>query len=263
MEAKVKQILGQAKEAYEAGEYERAEPLLRQVLDEGGEGFADVHHMLGQIHHDRGDFGRAQEYFETAVRINPRYTDALLALAVVYNDLGKYEDSTRIQAFARKHVEEHEGAIDPFVAGKIANMHADLASVYMEAGLPDEAIHEYDRALQLCPHFADLQTRLAHVYREMGRHDSAMFSFGQWWTRAMRAGRACAEGAYRQGGVPETNQLRRLASIVAWGGALPCATLALAPPTLGASAVLLSTYGILWTRVYRSRRLRADGRRLQ
>jgi tetratricopeptide (TPR) repeat protein len=173
MDAKIKQVLGQAKEAYENDEYERAEPLLRQVLDEGGEGFADVHHMLGQIHHDRGDFGRAQEYFETAVRINPRYTDALLALAVVYNDLGKYEDSTRVQAFARKHVEEHEGAIDPFVAGKIANMHADLASVYMEAGLPEEAIHEYERALKLCPHFADLQTRLAHVYREMGRHDDA------------------------------------------------------------------------------------------
>jgi len=173
MEAKVKQILTQAKEAYEAGEYERAEPLLKQVLADGGEAFADVHHMLGQIHHDRGDFGRAQEYFEAAVRINPRYTDALLALAVVYNELGKYEDSTRIQAFARKHVESHGDAIDPFIKGKIANMHADLASVYMEANLPDEALHEYGRALTLCPHFADLETRLAHVYREMGRHEEA------------------------------------------------------------------------------------------
>jgi tetratricopeptide (TPR) repeat protein len=129
--------------------------------------------MLGQIHHDSGDFGRAQEYFESAVRINPRYTDALLALAVVYNELGKYEDSTRIQSFARKHVEEHEDAVDPFIKGKIANMHADLASVYMEANLPEEAVHEYNRALKLCPQFADLQTRLAHVFREMGQHDMA------------------------------------------------------------------------------------------
>jgi tetratricopeptide (TPR) repeat protein len=173
MEAKLKQVLGQAKDLYENGEYDRAEPLLRQVVEEGGESFADVHHMLGQIHHDRGDFGRAQEYFETAVRINPRYTDALLALAVVYNELGKYEDSTRIQAFARKHVEEHEDAVDPFIKGKIANMHADLASVYMEANLPDEAIHEYKRALSLCPHFADLETRLGHVYRETGEHEEA------------------------------------------------------------------------------------------
>jgi tetratricopeptide (TPR) repeat protein len=174
MEAKLKQILSQAKELYENGEYGKAEPLLRQVIDEGGEAFADVHHMLGQIHHDRGDFGRAQEYFESAVRINPRYTDALLALAVVYNELGKYEDSTRIQAFARKHVEEHDDSVDPFIKGKIANMHADLASVYMEAGLADEAIHEYSRALGLCPHFADLETRLAHVYRETGQHDEAL-----------------------------------------------------------------------------------------
>lgn len=177
MEARLKQILAQAKEAYENGEYDRAEPLLRQVIDEGGDRFADVYHMLGQIHHDGGDFGRAQEYFETAVRINPHYTDALLALAVIYNELGKYEDSTRIQAFARKHMEKHEDAVDPFVKGKIANMHADLASVYMEANLPDEAIHEYERALALCPHFADLQTRLAHVQRELGQYEEAKKSY--------------------------------------------------------------------------------------
>ncbi len=177
MEARLKQVLTQAKEAYENGEYERAEPLLRQVIDEGGDRFADVFHMLGQIHHDKGDFGRAQEYFETAVRLNPHYTDALLALAVIYNELGKYEDSTRIQAFARKHMEKHEDSVDPFVKGKIANMHADLASVYMEANLPDEAIHEYKRALVLCPQFADLQTRLAHVYREIGQYEEAKSSY--------------------------------------------------------------------------------------
>jgi tetratricopeptide (TPR) repeat protein len=177
MEARLKQILSQAKEAYDNGEYDRAEPLLRQVIDEGGEKFADVYHMLGQIHHDRGNFGRAQEFFEAAVRINPHYTDALLALAVIYNELGKYDDSTRIQNFARKHMEKHEDAVDPFVKGKIANMHADLASVYMEANLPDEAIHEYERALTLCPHFADLQTRLAHVYRELGRYDDSRVAY--------------------------------------------------------------------------------------
>ncbi len=132
-----------------------------------------MYHMLGQIHHDRGDFGRAQEYFEAAVRINPHYTDALLALAVIYNELGKYDESTRLQSFARTHMEKHEDAVDPFIKGKIANMHADLASVYMEANLPDEAIHEYRRALKLSPHFADLETRLAHIYRETGRHKEA------------------------------------------------------------------------------------------
>jgi tetratricopeptide (TPR) repeat protein len=177
MEARLKQVLSQAKELYENGEYDRAEPLLRQVIDEGGEKFADVYHMLGQIHHDRGDFGRAQEFFESAVRINPHYTDALLALAVIYNELGKYEDSTRIQTFARKHMERHEDAVDPFVKGKIANMHADLASVYMEANLPEEAIHEYERALKLCPQFADLTTRLAHVYRELGKYNEARASY--------------------------------------------------------------------------------------
>src|SRR5262249_43972434 len=46
------------------------------------------------------------------------------------------------------------------------NMHADIASAYAELGLPRDAIDELEKAVALCPHFADLRTRLGNLLRE-------------------------------------------------------------------------------------------------
>ena len=47
-------------------------------------------------------------------------------------------------------------------------MHADLASAYEQAGLLREAIHEFQRALALCPSYVDIRTRLGAAYRSVG-----------------------------------------------------------------------------------------------
>ena len=49
--------------------------------------------------------------------------------------------------------------LDPFARGKIANMHAEVGQAYADAGLPREAIAEYEKAVALCPQFADLRTQ--------------------------------------------------------------------------------------------------------
>jgi len=46
-------------------------------------------------------------------------------------------------------------------------MHADLAQAYADAGLPREAIQEYEKATALCPQFADLQVKLGTLLREI------------------------------------------------------------------------------------------------
>ena len=177
MDESTKQLLAQAKEYYASKEYDRAISLFLKVLDEGGGDFADIHHMLGQIYFDKGDFGRAQEFFEKAVRINPRYTDAILALSVTYSELGKYDEADKLQTFAQKQMECQPDSVDPFVKGKIANMHGELASAYVEAGMPDEAINEYKNALKLCPSFPDIWTRLGHIHRELGNKEEAKNSY--------------------------------------------------------------------------------------
>ena len=65
--------------------------------------------------------------------------------------------------------------LDPFVKGKIANLHAEVAQAYVDAGMASDAKHELRKAILLCPSFSDLRLKLANLYRESGDLDAAKF----------------------------------------------------------------------------------------
>ncbi|WP_437286509.1 tetratricopeptide repeat protein [Sorangium sp. So ce406] len=166
MDDRLKQLLVLGREHYERREYDLAEHALRQILEKTDR-FADVFNMLGVVLHERGDFLAAEAHFERAVQLNEHYTEALLNLAVTYNDLGKYEAARQVYSRIRRG-EGEGGVLDPFARGKIANMHADLAQAYADVGCVQEAIAELKRAVALCPTFTDLQLRLGTMYRDAG-----------------------------------------------------------------------------------------------
>jgi tetratricopeptide (TPR) repeat protein len=165
MDERLKQLLVLGREHFEQREYDRAERALREVL-EHTDRYADVFNMLAVISHDRGDFSAAEQYFERAVALNPNYTEALLNLAVTYNDLGKYDAARQVYAKVRAAGVAADGGLDPFIRGRLANMHADLAQAYADAGVRAEAIEQLTKAVELCPGFADLQTKLGTLHRD-------------------------------------------------------------------------------------------------
>ena len=175
MDERTKQLLSLGREHYEKREFDKAEHYLKQVAERAEERFADVNNMLGVIHHDRGHFAEAQARFEEALAINPNYTEAALNLAVTYNDLGRYDEATRIYQAALGKGELGTGQLDPFVKGKIANLHAEVAQAYTDAGMASDAVHELRKAILLCPSFADLRLRLANLYRQTGDLEAARF----------------------------------------------------------------------------------------
>ena len=166
MNERVKQLLVLGREHYAKREFEKAEQMLRMVLEEEDR-YADVHDMLGVIAHSRGNFLVAERHFERALELNPAYTEAALNLAVTYNDRGKYEKAREVYSRIKVGPVGTAQGLDPFARGKLANMHADLAQAYADAGLPREAIHEYEKATGLCPQFADLQVKLGTLLREI------------------------------------------------------------------------------------------------
>jgi tetratricopeptide (TPR) repeat protein len=129
--------------------------------------------MLGVICHARGNFAQAEHHFERALAINPNYTEAALNLAVTYNDRGKYEAARDVYARIQGGDGGSAQGLDPFARGKLANMHAEVGQAYADAGLVHEAIAEYEKAIGLCPQFADLRTRLAGLFREINEFGRA------------------------------------------------------------------------------------------
>lgn len=177
MDPQIKNHLVTGRELYQSGEYDRAKEHLEAVRDAHGD-FADVHNMLGFIHYDQGRPQEACEAFERALAINPAYTEAALNLAVVYNELGRYEEGR--QLYEGVHNSRGAGGLDqlePLARGKIANMHRDLADAYNALGLPEHGIKELQKALRVCPTFVDIRTKLATTLRDLGRFAEALDEF--------------------------------------------------------------------------------------
>ncbi len=172
MDDHFKQLLLLGREHYQKREFDKAEYLLKQVIA-ATDRYADVYDMLGVISHSRGDFAQAEAHFEKAVSLNPNYTEAQLNLMVTYNDLGKYDRARDIYSRIRNRGSEGGVTGDPFAKGKIANMHADVSQAYHDAGMVTEAIAELEKAVALCPQFADLRTRLASLYRDTSQMQRA------------------------------------------------------------------------------------------
>ena len=165
MEEHLRQLMHLAREHYQNHEYDKAEPLLLQIVRDH-RGFADMFNMLGVILHGHGRFSQAQEMFEEALRINPSYTEAALNLAVTYNDTGKYKEAQETYRHALSRSGARAGKVDRFVQGKLANMYAEIGDVWLSSGLYQEAIQEYRRALELGPAFADIRCKLAGALRD-------------------------------------------------------------------------------------------------
>lgn len=165
MREEIRQKLTLGREHYNKREFSKAEPMLRQAVQMGAR-YADVFNMLGVIRHDKGELESARQAFQEAVELNPNYTEAALNLVVTLNDMGRYEEAREIYQRLVARGERAPGGIDPYIRGKIANLHADLASAYQEAGLAAECMHELRKAILLCPEFVDLRLRLAKLYLE-------------------------------------------------------------------------------------------------
>jgi tetratricopeptide (TPR) repeat protein len=106
--------------------------------------------MLGVIYHAQGRFSDAEEAFEHALKINPRYTEAALNLSVTYNDRGKYDRAREVYTKAVAASVGQPNALDRFARGKLANMHADVGAAYAGSHV-DEAVREYGKVPTCVP----------------------------------------------------------------------------------------------------------------
>jgi tetratricopeptide (TPR) repeat protein len=176
MEEHLTELYEEAKRLFEEGKYYEAEPLLKEVLEINAN-YADVLNKLGVISHLKGDPQEAVTHFRKALQLNPLYTEASLNLAITYNDLGEFEKAQETFSLAAQVAHPTPEALDPFIAGKLANEHFKLGNLYLDFRLNDEAIEEFQKALKLAPNFPDVHTKLGIALRNNDQYEEAILHF--------------------------------------------------------------------------------------
>lgn len=79
-------------EAYQRGDLQTAESCFRHVLN-ARPNYADVRNRLGVVLTAKGNDEEAIDQFVAAIRINPRYVEAHINLAIAYYELGYTEQA--------------------------------------------------------------------------------------------------------------------------------------------------------------------------
>ncbi len=178
----IRELVTLGKQYFDHKRYEEAEEQLRRVIAENVP-YADVFNMMGVIQHVKGSFTSAIDFFRRALEINPRYTEALMNLAVLYNDLGEYAEARALYRRLGRRGGKRGEAIEPVLRGKLSNLHADIGDIYRSVGLNELATEEYEKALRLNPSYFDIRTKLGQSLRESGELGRAV----QQFRRVLRA----------------------------------------------------------------------------
>ena len=160
-----------ARDYFERGMYAESAREIQEALAIHGD-FPDLHHQLGVALSLSGERERAVGSFREALRLNPRYVEARLNLAIVLNDLGRYDEALREFQMERPRDPDHEN-LTPEVRSHLAEAHRELGDTYRDLGLLVDASQEYRRALRYAPQFLDIKNRLGSVYADMGLYQDA------------------------------------------------------------------------------------------
>jgi len=163
------------KRCFERGDSDTGLTVLTGLI--GTRSFADVHYMMGVMHERKDDLAAASRSLREALRINPAYTEAMLALANIYERQGDYDRSREIAQRASVLARPTDGVLDATTRGKLANLQAQLGDAYRDVGELREAIEAYGKALERCPNFHDIRHRLGVALRNAGLPDRAIAEF--------------------------------------------------------------------------------------
>jgi tetratricopeptide (TPR) repeat protein len=161
-------LLARARERFAVGDYFGTLYLIDELL-ETEPGFADAQQLRGVALALLGRPEEALAAFDAALARNPEYVEALVHRGLVLADLGRGEDAEASLGRATQ-AQANGGRFPRAVAGRLANLHAQLGEAYAEAGAPHDAAAEYQRALNLGFDFPDLHYRLGKHLLAGGRY---------------------------------------------------------------------------------------------
>jgi len=162
-----------AKEYFLEGLYEKAEPVLNQIILNGSKNH-HVFYMLGTIFYDQGKFNKAIKAFKRSLEISPSFTDSSVGLSIILNDLGRYDEGKKVFEEAKLMLSLKNKDDDPYIDHKLSAKHDELGDLYLQYERFEEAIAQYKISFKLNSENESCINQIIKCYSQMNEADKAI-----------------------------------------------------------------------------------------
>jgi protein O-GlcNAc transferase len=161
---KVYEKLQIALQHYQAGRFQRAQNLYKEILNVQPNN-VEALHFLSIIFQQKKDYDAAILSYRKAIRHNPRNAGAYYNLGLIFQEKGKVDEA----------ITNYQQALS--IKPDFANAYYNLGLIYHDKGDSDSAISNYQVFLQFNPGDADAYLNLGHAYQMKGQLDEATKCF--------------------------------------------------------------------------------------
>jgi tetratricopeptide (TPR) repeat protein len=159
-----KAALAEATDAHAAGDLDKAEKLIREVLSEQPNSVAALR-LLAQVALDANRSRAAAELLQRTVQLAPGFVLAWNDLANVWMKEERFERAL--------NTVEHAISLDP----EMPHSHMIRGNILSKAQRHEEAIEAYRKALEISPKHMGALSGLGHVLKTIGRTDESIEAY--------------------------------------------------------------------------------------
>jgi adenylate cyclase len=121
-----------------------------------------------------GEYKRAEKFFLEAVALDPGYAEAYSGLAMAYMEMGVVGQLNPKDAY-EKTFEAAQKALS--LDDSLAESHTAMASAFHVGMMPEGALREYDRAVELNPNYELARRQRAYYLSFFGRFEESIADF--------------------------------------------------------------------------------------
>ncbi len=159
-------VLQQAFGCHQQGEYEEAERLYSQIVEEEPEN-AIAWCLLGMVARRREKVEEAIAYYQKAIAIKPDFTEARFNLGNALSAIGQVESAIACYQSLLTLEPHHAGA------------YSNLGLLYHKQNQIDRALEVYQKAIALDPTQVETLYNLGNLFKSQGQFDRAIVYYQQ------------------------------------------------------------------------------------
>jgi len=157
-------MLQQALQAFQSNNFDRADSILKKVLQADSKNFPALH-ILGLIKASQGKFKEASELLTRAARINPNDASIQYNLAKAMVDCGANKES----------IPHHKKAVE--LASNNPDAWLNYGKALSQLALHEQALINFEKAIALNANFAEAWFNKGKTLHELERYEEAISCF--------------------------------------------------------------------------------------